>query len=93
MGIVEIGKDNQKMPPVICSYCKKKNYIDAELLKPLVAGAMKVNCQHCRGELWLTCLMIGSKTQGGLLNRINEIIELFNPKQTTLVDNPNYKGN
>lgn len=89
MANIEVGKDYSQSPPNLCPYCNQELHLIIDQFKPEITKVVRSNCPHCGGEIFAAVMIITTRTHRDILNAVQSVCDLFNPKKVTTVDNPN----
>jgi len=86
--VIEIIKDHDKGPPVICGHCKKELHILLDAFKPDVTKIVRSNCTYCGAEIYAGLLILAHTNLHGLIAAIQQIVNMADPDKLKLIDNP-----
>lgn len=85
---IEVGRDYSKAPANLCPHCGQELHLIIDAFKPEITKVVQSNCPHCGKEIFAAVMIITHPTHRGILETIQSVLDLFNPKLIKTVDNP-----
>jgi len=82
---VEVGKDYEKTPPVVCPHCKGVLHLMIDGFKPDITQIARSNCTHCGGEIYACLLILTDITLKGVISSAQSITALFAEEQKKMI--------
>lgn len=85
MAQIEIGRDYDSTPAVICPYCKGELHLVIDAFKPDFTQIVRSNCVHCGGEIYAGLLIVTEKSLKSINAVIQAIVSWFAKEKTKLI--------
>ena len=82
---IEMGKDYEHSPEILCPHCSGILHLMIDGFKPDITKIVRSNCPHCRGEIYACLLIITDKTMQGVVSSAQAVINAFDEVKRKII--------